>query len=48
MRASPPRVVILPSIISQVSSAKEVAAKVEKHSVKAIVRHGVFPTANRN
>jgi NAD(P)-dependent dehydrogenase (short-subunit alcohol dehydrogenase family) len=28
--------------------AKEVATKVEKHSVKALVIQGVFPTANRN
>lgn len=34
--------------LSSEDSAKDVAAKVEKHSVKAIVVQGVCPTANRD
>ena len=36
------------SYLSSENSAKDVAAKVEKRSFKALVIQEVFPTANRN
>jgi hypothetical protein len=49
VRGSPLSVVIFAvSYLSSKDSAKEVATKVEKHSVKALVIQGVFPTADRS